>query len=426
MICLECCRGVGEREVVRHRREGEPLAKTTVAVGYRDVFAVGEYRSLFAANALSLLGDQLTIIAASFLIFQSTGSALLSSAVFGVGYLAWLVGGPLLSGYADRIPSRQLMVGCDLIRAALVPLMALPRMPPGPILALLLVISVLRPPFKSARAALVPRVLEGERYPLANGLDNLVNQVGQVVGFSLGGYLVVAFTPRYALLIDAATFLVSGTLLRLGLQRRPSAAGGRYSGVRRFGRGVTTIFGDRRLRAYVILFWTGTSFCYAFEGIVAPLSTEYGGAATVGGLLLAVAPAGMTVGGLLITRVVGPTLRFQLIVPLALISSAALLPVVLHPPLWMFAGLLLVVGLSSAFSIPLNAIFVRALPAESRGSAFGVAATGQTVLQAIIIAAAGAAADAFTPTAVVAACSALGCLCVLAVTRVWPAAPDPS
>ncbi|WP_255344726.1 MULTISPECIES: hypothetical protein [unclassified Actinoplanes] len=34
--------------------------------GYREIFAVREYRHLFAANLLSLIGDQLTAVALAF------------------------------------------------------------------------------------------------------------------------------------------------------------------------------------------------------------------------------------------------------------------------------------------------------------------------------------------------------------------------
>jgi hypothetical protein len=40
---------------------------TERVVGYRDVFASGEYRALFSANTLSILGDHLTVVGATFL-----------------------------------------------------------------------------------------------------------------------------------------------------------------------------------------------------------------------------------------------------------------------------------------------------------------------------------------------------------------------
>jgi hypothetical protein len=73
-------------------------------VTYRDVLSVREYRHLFAANVLSLLGDQLSKIALSLLVFQKTGSPLLTAMTYALSFLPWVAGGPVLSAYADRFP----------------------------------------------------------------------------------------------------------------------------------------------------------------------------------------------------------------------------------------------------------------------------------------------------------------------------------
>jgi MFS family permease len=63
---------------------------------------VAEFRGLWTAQVLSLLGDQLARVALTVLVFDRTESALLTGLVYAVTYLPWLLGGPLLSGLADR------------------------------------------------------------------------------------------------------------------------------------------------------------------------------------------------------------------------------------------------------------------------------------------------------------------------------------
>lgn len=101
----------------RHRRSLERQAT------YRDVFAIGEFRALWLAQALSFIGDQLAQVALAVLVYDTTGSALLTAVVYALTYLPPIVGGPVLSVLADLLPRRRVMIACDLVRALLVALM---------------------------------------------------------------------------------------------------------------------------------------------------------------------------------------------------------------------------------------------------------------------------------------------------------------
>ena len=72
--------------------------------GYRAVLANTEFRALWFAHVTSMLGDQLTRIALASIVLQRTGSVALSALSFATTYLPWLLGGPLLSLFADRCP----------------------------------------------------------------------------------------------------------------------------------------------------------------------------------------------------------------------------------------------------------------------------------------------------------------------------------
>ncbi|GAA2674731.1 MFS transporter [Actinoplanes palleronii] len=394
--------------------------------GYREIFAVREYRHLFAANLLSLIGDQLTAVALSFLVYQRSGSSLLAALTFAGSYLTWVVGGPLLSVLADRLPRRRVLLTCDLIRAGLVLVMLIPGTPVPLLVALAFVANLCRPPFQSARASLLPDVLDGDRYPVANGLDNIVAEVTQVAGFALGGLLITAGSAQTVLVVDATTFLLSAVLIATGLRRCAAAtqAAAEPSGSwwSETTAGVRVVFTNRTLRSYLLLFWL-SCLVYATEGVVAPLAGEYGGGARTVGLLLAMMPAGVAVGGVLLTRFCSPELRRRSMLPLAVLSCAVLLPVAGHPPLPVVLALLFVSGLAGAFSIPLNAVFGRAVPAAYRARAFGVAMSGLCAVQGLAMLGAGAAAEAVRPTLVVGGVALLATLAVLTVVATWPS-PD--
>lgn len=383
---------------------------------YREVFAVREFRYLFTAYLLSLVGDQLAKVALSVLVFQRTGSALLSAVTFAVGYLPWLVGGPLLSVYADRWPRRQVMIGCDLLRAGLVALIVVPGAPLWLMVSLLFVASILTPPFEAARAATTPEVLVGDRYAVGLSLSSITAQLAQVAGFVLGGALVVVVSASGALLIDVATFVVSALLLRIGVLARPAAASGAPVSLWADARtGIRVVFGTPRLRRLILVLWCASALGFAPEGLAAAYAAELGQPTQVVGLLLAASPLGLIVGGLVIGRLIRPSRRERLLLPLATLSVLALAPAAGLP--WLAAVLVLffLSGVGFSFVIPLNVLVVRAVHPSARARAFGVVATGLQGAQGIGIVLAGLAADLLSPSTVVSGVGVLGTVLVLGI-----------
>jgi predicted MFS family arabinose efflux permease len=186
------------------------------------------------------------------------------------------------------------------------------------------------------------------------------------------------------------------------------------------------VFGDRTLRAYVLLLWAGCAFVFAPEGLLLSLAGQYGGDARIGGLLLAAAPLGGAIGAVVLTRLTGPARRASLILPLALVSCAALIPIAFAPPLWIVLALLAVAGFGNAYCVPLNPMFGRAIPNSYRARAFGVAMGGLCALQGLAMAAAGLLAERLSPTTVTAACGIAGTLAVGALAARWPRTSTPA
>jgi MFS family permease len=112
---------------------------------------------VFGANVLSWLGDYLAKAAITALVFDRTGSVALSAVAFAISFLPWLTGGPVLAALAERHQYRKVMVICDVLRAGLMALIAIPGMPVSVMLALLFATSLANPPFQAARSALLLR-----------------------------------------------------------------------------------------------------------------------------------------------------------------------------------------------------------------------------------------------------------------------------
>ncbi|MDQ6688788.1 MAG: MFS transporter [Actinomycetota bacterium] len=371
---------------------------------------VPEFRALAVAGLLSATGDQLARVALSVLVYARTSSPLLTGLTYALTFLPAVIGGPLLSGLADRRPRRQVMVATDITRALLVAAMAVRGLSLPALLSLLVVVNVLEAPFDAARAALMPDV-SGDLYLAALVVDRTVQQTAQVLGFAGSGVLLLVFSPNTALLADAASFLVSAVLLQRRVTHRPAAATATQSvrgrwlpranqalGDARLG--MSTIWSDRRVRRAVLLTWLASAFAIVPEGLAAPYARQLGGGSTLVALLLAANPVGNVLSGLPAARwsqrspdrLLAP-LAYLVVLPLALCAPDPPAPVVL--------GLVAVSGTGMTVSLLARTIFVAHVPEHVRGRAFGVAGTGIIVGQGLAVAFAGGAASLLAPSTVV-------------------------
>ncbi|HET9143038.1 MFS transporter, partial [Actinophytocola sp.] len=192
------------------------------APGFRELLGVAEFRALWAAELFSILGDQLARVALALLVFQQTSSAALAALTYALTFAPTVIGGALLSGLADRVPRRRVLVATDLLRAGLAGLMAIPSMPLAAMWALVAVLAMAAGPFKAAQQALLPQVLGGERYIAGLSLRQVTTQGAQLLGYASGGFLLVVLEPHVALAANAATFLISAALVLAGVRHRPA------------------------------------------------------------------------------------------------------------------------------------------------------------------------------------------------------------
>src|SRR5271154_5948011 len=96
---------------------------------YRDVFAVPDFRALWAGQLLSVAGDQFARVALAVLVFERTRSSLLTAITLAVSVLPGCAGSFTICRLADRYPRRTVMIVSDVTSAALVAVMLIPGVP---------------------------------------------------------------------------------------------------------------------------------------------------------------------------------------------------------------------------------------------------------------------------------------------------------
>jgi len=394
---------------------------------FRDVFAVPEFRALWLSYVLSGLGDRLALLALTLLVYDRTRSPLLAAVTFAAGFVPYLFGGMFLSGLADRLPRRSVMVGCDLVRVLLVGAMLAPGVPLAAMIVLLYAVTLLQPPFDASRSAIVRDMMDADRYPLATAVIQTTSRSVVVVGTAAAGFVVALAGARLALGADVATFVASALIVRFGVRPRPAPApdgGGAPSALGQLAEGVRLVFGDPALRTLMALGWLA-AFYEVPEGLAAPYVARLGDGAVAAGLLIAVTQLGAVISTPLFTKKIGPLTRLTWMGPMAVLTCAILAVTVLRPDLIVSMALFAVSNSFAMYQIAAQTAFVDRIPNEKRGQAFGLATAGLVVGQGLAFAVAGAAAEVVPPSTVVALSGGIGALlaCGLAVRwrRMTPA-----
>lgn len=184
----------------------------------RALLRSSEYRKLWSASTVSELGTQATflavpIYAVSVLDADATALGLITASQFLPLVLFSLPTGVL----ADRFSRKRLLVLSDLLRALVVLLAgvaAFAGLLNTPLLILLgLLLGTIASLSYSASQAILPDIIEAEDLVSANTGLQVSRSVAQVVGPGAAGALIRAFGIPVALLVDAASYVVSGSVL---------------------------------------------------------------------------------------------------------------------------------------------------------------------------------------------------------------------
>jgi predicted MFS family arabinose efflux permease len=183
-----------------------------------------DFRLLFGAYAVSVLGDRMVTIALAFAVLHLGGSASDVGIVLAARTLP-LVASLLIGGVvADRMSRRTVMVAADVARLATQGLLGALLIAGEPSIAVIAALSGLSGLatgfFEPASTGLMPVVVAPERLQQANGLRATAMAGGEIAGPVLAGALVAAAGAGYALAVDAATFGISALLLA-GLRLPP-------------------------------------------------------------------------------------------------------------------------------------------------------------------------------------------------------------
>ena len=360
----------------------------------RSVWRHRDLRIAGPARALSVLGDEMALVALLLAVHDSGGgprgiSLLLASAAIPTVLLA-----PWAGRLADRWDSRVLTVTSALSQALVCAVLALAisvEVPAHPWLLYLLVAllhagqAVANPTW----GALVPRIVGDAETGRAIGATQALTTVAAVAGPALGGVLTGLGGARLPLLADTVTFgalAVAGFVVRT---RRGDRVGARSAAVATAPGAAGPVpptaapepskpgalDGLRTVRRDAVL-WPLFSGLMAFVVVgeatnvveVFLVRDELHGSATSYGLIGMVAAAGIAVGSVLGGRDASTERRVGWIVLSAGVMAACLVAAGLAPSLLVVGGAWALLGVANgALNTSTSTLLITRVPEASRG-----------------------------------------------------------
>ncbi|HWM00479.1 MAG TPA: MFS transporter [Nocardioidaceae bacterium] len=377
---------------------------------YRGLFAVSEFRALFAGNASSVAGLTMQGLALSALVYAQTGSPFLAALAYLAGFLPQAAGAASLLSLADRVPPRGFLALWDLVRASTAVLLALGDLPVWGMLALVMTVGLGDAVAGAVRMAVVADLVPRDGFVLARSVLNISVGAMQIVGFAVGGTLLATIGAKSALLAAAGFAAGSAAVLRLGLRPHPPTAVGRAS-LSTTHRGNKQLLGSPPVRAVLIASWVPNGLIVGAEALYVPYAGDQAGT------LFVAAAGGMLVGDVAIGRWVPPTRRTHLAVPLLMLLAAPYLIFIAQPGLWSAALIVTTASLGFSATLVLQDRLISLVPDELRAQAFGLAGSGMMTMQALGAAAAGSIAELFSPGIAMAAVATASLLATTVLAR---------
>jgi predicted MFS family arabinose efflux permease len=365
---------------------------------YRSVFAVGEFRVLFATMLMFVLGFEFEILGLSVLVYTQTRSAFWTALAFSMGFAPQVLGGALFTSLADRLPPRLLISVGLLTRAAPGLVMGLwPALPVPAMLALVAAAATATPVFTAASSAVLPDVLDGDRYVLGRSVFSLTGSATQIIGLGIGGAILAALPAPRLLLAAGLSLLAAAVVARLGLRPRPARTNARATRgiVRATMAGNLELLADRTVRGLLLAQWLPAWFVTGAESLIVPYAGSLGLPSSAASPLLAATPAGMLLGDVVVGRFCRPAARQRLAFPLAALMGVPLLALAFRPPLPVTGAVLFACGFGFAYMLGVQQAFLDSLPGRLRGQAFGLNSTGTMTGQGLIPPVTGGLAAAF-------------------------------
>lgn len=214
------------------------------------------YRRLFAAQIVALIGTGLLTVALGLLAYDLAGrnaGAVLGTALT-IKMLAYVGLAPVINALVARLPKKPVLIGADLIRAAMA--LSLPFITETwQIYVVIFLLQSASATFTPAFQSLIPTILKEERdYTRALSLSRLAYDMEALVSPALAALLLTLISYNNLFIGTVAGFLFSAFMVTITVLPRLSALAGPQTSLwHRTTLGTRIFWRNRRLRSLLAL-----------------------------------------------------------------------------------------------------------------------------------------------------------------------------
>jgi MFS family permease len=387
-----------------------------------------EFALLFSATVMTSLGSIVGTIALAFAVLDVAGPTSLGLVLAAreVASAAVLIFGGVLS---DRARRNLVLIGASLLQGVAQGVIAIAVLGHAASVPLFAATGILwglgGGLVVPAETGLVPQTVSPARLQEANALQGLSRSGVRVIGPALGGVLVVALDPGWALAVDSASFFACAVLLgRMRIAPRIGAQQERFLDELRAGWREFTA--RTWLWSTVLIFGLGNVFFMFLQVLGPAVANDRLGGAGAWAAILTASGVGAIAGGVSAMRLrPSKPLVACIVWPLLILPEFAALAA--GAPTWMIAVAAFGGGFGFANHVALwFTVFQREVPEHAQSRVASYDAFGSFVLSPVGAAIAGPLATAVGTSSalwIAAAAILVGNVSMLLIPAVWDIQP---
>jgi MFS family permease len=349
---------------------------------YHDILSSKNFLGFWSGFTLSAIGDSLTRVALTWLVFEETKSAQ-ALGILTIAYTApILLGGFFAGPLLDRFGARRVMIVDNLIRGfvfALIPILHfLNKLEIWHIYLFAAIYGALMMISLAGGPTLIPSVVKQEQLDTANAMETLSYTISGVIGPPLAGLLIVWIGTTNVVIFDAVSYFLFGfALLGISVHEPGHLSSEKGNVSYSIMDAVKLMIGNKVIFSTTLMFMAANVGLGALTVFLPLISDQIAsGSSEVFGTLLGVMALGEVISAWLAGSLVLKVTLGKRIALAQILSGLSLTFLLMGSAFWAVAtGLFLLGFFSAPLTIWAQTLRMQVIPPEMRGRTFALLRT---------------------------------------------------